>query len=130
MKRTRNSVFLILSTLLLSSCIAKLSAVMDEFDAAPLCTGGYGSLEYEKISRWKNKKKKFWIKTGDCVFEFGSGRSTFRAFELPPFEKPYEIRIKSYFVGDTPRAKNFYIFAPRVIFLDGNFNTHFLDKYS
>ena len=48
------------------------------------------------------------------AFVFPSGKSYFAAFELPPFDGPYRIKIDSYLLGDENE-----IFLPVVLTLNG-----------
>ena len=61
------------------------------------------------------------------VFVFDTGKSYFKAFELPEYTALYTITIKSYMLGG--HIKSAYIFRPAVMFLDERFSViRFIDN--
>lgn len=100
--------------ILLASCAAPYKKVMARFEESPLCCRGFEEFRYEPLSL--PDEKSFRIDEESGAFAFETGKSYFRAFELPPFTAPYSITVKSYLLGDS--IKNAYIFRPAVMFLD------------
>ncbi len=112
-------------TLLYSCAVTPLETVMNRYHEAPACCKGYSEFNYEKLIIPDSKV--FWLNEESKAFIFDTGKSYFKAFELPVYSSPYSISIRSYKIGQT--AKSFYIFSPAVMFLDERFNvTRFLDK--
>lgn len=99
---------------LLASCAAPYKKVMERFDEEAPCCRSFEEFRYEPISLPEEKAFRVDGESGAFVFE--TGKSYFRAFELPPFATPYSITVKSYLLGDS--VKDAYIFRPAVMFLD------------
>ncbi|HXV22229.1 MAG TPA: MalM family protein [Desulfuromonadales bacterium] len=81
------------------------------------------NFKFEKIAF--NKKHFFRITKDDQVFEFDSGRSFFKAFEIPTDNEIINVRLKSFAVEDNFRIIgkiDYYIFYPFIAFLDSNMN--------
>ncbi len=115
MKRT--APFLVLICLLLISCTASIETVRKAYEEAPSCCKKFSEFRYEKIEIGKGRN--FYLKASTPAARFSTGKSFFKAFELPDFSRPYRITVRSYFVGDRPEKS--YIFFPVVIFLDKKF---------
>jgi maltose operon protein len=91
---------------------------MNRYNEATVCCSGYSDFNYEKLVIPDTKV--FWLNEESKTFVFDTGKSYFKAFELPKYSSPYSISIKSYKIGQT--ADSFYIFSPAVMFLDERFN--------
>jgi maltose operon periplasmic protein len=112
-----------LCCIFLSACAAPLETVMSRYQEASISCAGYREFGYEKLDIPDSKS--FWIDKDSKVFGFDTGKSYFKAFELPKYSSPYSILIKSYQMGGSPA----YIFSPAIMFLDERFAvTRFIEK--
>jgi maltose operon protein len=90
---------------------------MRQYQEAPVCCGSYDEFEYEKLALPDSRN--FKIDENSQAFVFDTGKSYFKAFELPEYSSPYKISVKSYMMGET--VKTGYIFYPAVIFLNAEY---------
>jgi maltose operon protein len=91
---------------------------MSHYRDAPLCCKGFEEFEYEKLALPDSRN--FKVDETSQAFAFETGKSYFKAFELPGYSSSYMISIKSYMIGDS--VKTGYIFYPAVIFLDEDYS--------
>jgi maltose operon protein len=114
-----------LCCIFLSACAASLETVMSRYKEASISCTDYQEFGYEKLDIPESKS--FWIDKDSKVFVFDTGKSYFKAFELPEYSTPYSILIKSYQMGGSPASA--YIFSPAIMFLDERFAvTRFMEK--
>jgi maltose operon protein len=108
----------LLSCFLLASCAMPLGTARERYEATPVVSyHGFVNFPYEKLSL--KDSKAFRIDEHSPAFDFGTGKSFFRAFALPQSPTPYTVTVRSYLVGH--HLNSGYIFAPRVIFLNDRF---------
>jgi maltose operon protein len=65
------------------------------------------------------EKAVFDINASSPSFAFSTGKSFFKAFELPKQNKPTRIKLRTYLVGD--RIDRAFVFYPSILMLDDNF---------
>jgi hypothetical protein len=103
--------------ILVSSCASPVPRLMNDLTNARICCERFIDMPYEKLSL--QQEATFAIDEKSPVYEFETGKSFFKAFELPRNERPYSVSLRSYLVGiDYPVS---YIFVPSVILLSENF---------
>lgn len=91
--------------------ITKLTERLNE---KSICCETYTDLDYESLSF--GEKININITENNLAREFGTGRSYFKAFDLPESKIPYEISVYSYpMLMDMRKA---YVFYPQFILLD------------
>jgi len=105
---------IILSCIFISSCATPYKTVLNRYYEATVCCREFKEFQYEKL--YIPDSKSFMIDENSQAFIFDTGKSYFKAFELPEYTVPYTITIKSYMLGD--HIKSAYIFCPAVMFLD------------
>ena len=88
-------------------------------DVAPVCCSKMSEFKLEKLAPGKSLSTE--ITRGQGTYEFPSGRSYFRAFELPKYTAPYSITLRSK-VMPSGIPYRFRVFAPAAILLDSSFN--------
>jgi hypothetical protein len=85
------------------------------------CCQSYSQISYKRIAIAENQSAM--IGPHSELFDFPDGRSRFVAWELPRSSTPYVIAMRSVVTPSAlPGTGHFYIFAPAVMLLDGNFN--------
>jgi hypothetical protein len=82
-------IFCISACILLSSCATSLETVMSRYREAPACCKVYDDFNYERLTIPDSRT--FWINEGAKAFIFATGKSYFKAFELPVYSSPYAI---------------------------------------
>jgi len=91
--------------------------VISKYEAEPNCCASISEFVFEKAQ--KGDSKSFDLVGGKSpAYQFGTGKSYFKAFLLPQKGYPYKFRISSYQVGDSYRP---YVFFPHILTLDENF---------
>jgi maltose operon periplasmic protein len=104
---------------------------MSRYQEAKANCNGYQEFGYEKLDIPDSKS--FRIDKDSKVFGFDTGKSYFKAFELPKYSSPYSILIKSYELNGKPTSffapAITYVFSPAIMFLDERFTvTRFMEK--
>lgn len=102
----------------LSSCSMPYSAVMKKYQDASVCCKSMSQVKFETLNIGDSKSFKMNEETD--VFLFDTGKSYFKAFEIPQTGYPYHFFIKSYMLGDQIRFA--YIFIPYVLTLDEKYH--------
>lgn len=113
------AITLTLVLLLLSACAAMVTyrKSVDSFiDSTPCCTS-MAEFKYEPLP--SEEPVTFRLDEKSDSFIFPSGKSYFKAFQLPEKEVPYRIQVKSFALGQTMNTA--HIFYPQVALLDGSF---------
>lgn len=117
------------ASLLLVSCAALKPVPLEEtirsVDSAKSCCASVKEFDYEPLAMLDSKT--FEITDQSSAFEFPTGKSYFKAFELPAYAVRYAITIES-FPGRHWPAKTLYpaslstasVFVPVVMLLDEN----------
>lgn len=100
--------------LFLSSCSMPYDAVMKKFQNASVSCQSMSQFKFETLNIGDSKS--FKLNEESDVFLFHTGKSYFKAFEIPQKGYPYYFLIKSYMLGD--HIKDAYIFIPYVVTLD------------
>lgn len=101
----------------LSACALPFRDVMRHYDDAPICCTSFKEFDYEKLALPASIK--FKIDQHSTASSFSTGKSFFKAFELPEYSSPYNINIRSFMIDDA--VKTGYIFSPAIIFLNENY---------
>lgn len=91
-------------------------AVDSFIDSTPCCKS-MAEFEYEPLPPEGTVTFKLDEKSESFVFP--SGKSYFKAFQLPKKEIPYRVHVKSFALGET--IEKAHIFYPQVALLDGGF---------
>ncbi|MFQ5598613.1 MAG: MalM family protein [Nitrospiria bacterium] len=91
-------------------------AVDSFMDSTPCCTS-MAEFRYEPLP--SEEPVTFRLDENSDSFVFQSGKSYFKAFQLPEKEVPYHIQVKSFALGET--IDKAHIFYPQVALLDGGF---------
>lgn len=100
--------------LFVSACSTPYTAVMKKYQDAPICCNSMSQFKFEAIKVGDSKSSK--LTEESAAFSFDTGKSYFKAFEIPQTGYPYHFLIKSYMLGD--HIKSAYIFVPYVLTLD------------
>lgn len=103
--------------ILVSSCASPVPRFINELANTRICCERFSDMPYEKLSLKEDAT--FAIDEKSPVYEFKTGKSFFKAFELPCSEQPYSISLRSYLTGFDYRTS--YIFVPSVVLLNENF---------
>ena len=110
------SVLLVLGlTVLFQGCAKPYSAVLRQYNEAPVCCSSLAELPVEPLRLGDSKS---FDMEGSPAYRFSTGKSYFRAFALPTGPYPYKVTVRSFLMGDDLRSA--YFFFPRIITLDGN----------
>ncbi len=88
-------------------------------DTAPVCCVRMAEFNFEKLAHGKSTSVE--IVRGPGTFDFPTGKSYFRSFELPAYSAPYEINLHSK-VMPSGIPHQFRVFVPAAMLLDSNFN--------
>lgn len=102
---------------LAAGCATPRASVMEAFAAAPICCRTIGEFRFDPLSIGDTVR--FDLGAGSPAFAFDTGKSYFRAFELPPAVRSYSVRIQSFMMGD--HINSAYLFFPHVVTLDARF---------
>lgn len=86
----------------------------DQIAAAPICCKSISELPFTPVAFPSTTE--FTIDQASPAFEFFSGKSFFKAFEIPQATEPYTIMVRSYLVT-TMQLKQM-VFYPVVVFLN------------
>ena len=121
--RSRTYAVIAPACLFLISC-ASLEETMQSLASAPICCAAPGDFTYEPLSfvGWNF----FEITLESAAFDFPTGKSYFRAFELPKQAAPYTITVKSYAGDHVPDQDSyrgparFSVFVPALMLLDAD----------
>jgi len=125
--RLAGAVLLATSCLSLASCAAFFPPTLEETIAsvalAPSCCAAIKDFSYEPLEFPGTTSVD--INAESQAFDFSSGRSFFKAFELPKWTAPFTITIKSYPGHHLPEHRHFAqpegysVLLPIVMLLDG-----------
>lgn len=88
-------------------------------DTAPVCCGKISEFKFGKLTIGQLESAE--IVRAQGTFDFPTGKSYFKAFELPAYSSPYAINLHSK-VMPSGIPHQFRIFVPAAILLDSNFN--------
>ena len=99
-RRSRANAVMAAAGLFLTSCVAPLEETMQSLALAPSCCVSPREFTYEPLS--PGESKFFEITLGSAAFDFPTGMSYFRAFELPKQAAGYTITLKSYAGAHVP----------------------------
>ncbi len=102
----------------LSKAEARAAFFRKVLDAAPTCCRRMRDFRFEKLVPGQTTSAE--IVRGEGAFDFPTGRSYFRAFELPPYSAPYVIKLHSKGMSSGV-PKRFRVFAPAAMLLDDSF---------
>lgn len=102
----------------LSSCSTPYSAVMKQYQDASVCCKSMSQFKFETLHIGDSKSFKLNEETD--VFLFDTGKSYFKAFEIPQTGYPYHFLIKSYMLGG--HIKDAYVLIPYVLTLDEEYH--------
>ena len=122
--RSRTYAVIAPACLFLVSC-ASLDETMQSLAQAPSCCTAPREFTYEPLSfvGWKL----FEITQESAAFDFPTGKSYFRAFELPTQAEPFTFTLKSYVGSHVPDQDSyrgparFSVFVPALMLLDEDF---------
>ena len=103
------------AVLVLASCAPSMETVRQQHSQVSSCCASLSELGYVKLGA--SDDQAFELGKDSRAYAFETGRSYFRAFELPE-GGPHEVTLSSYVVGDPP---NWYVFCPVVLMLDSGF---------
>jgi hypothetical protein len=98
-------------TLFLSSCSIPFSVVMKHYQDASICCKSMSEFKFEALH--VGDSKSFKLNEESEAFLFNTGKSYFKAFEIPQAGYPYHFLVKSYMLGGDIR--NAYILIPYVL---------------
>lgn len=105
--------------LLISSCAAMVTqrkAVDSLMDSIPCCTS-MAEFRYEPLP--SGEPVAFRLDQNSDSFVFPSGKSYFKAFNLPEMKLPYPIQVKSFALGESINSA--HVFYPKILLLDDHF---------
>ncbi len=88
-------------------------------DAAPACCGTMSEFAVVPLALGRSSTAE--IMRGQGVFDFPTGKSYFRAFQLPEYLKPYVIRLHSQ-VMPSGIPHRLRVFVPSAILLDRDYH--------
>ena len=110
------TIILILTLLLISSCVGTVSyrKAVDKFIASTPCCKSMAEFSFDGLPL--EEPVTFILDENTSSFIFPSGKSYFKAFQLPRIEIPFQIRINSYALGGIG-----HIFYPQIVLLDDSF---------
>lgn len=113
------SIAITITLLLISSCAAMVTyrKAVDSFIDSTPCCASMAEFKYEPLP--SEEPVTFRLDEKSDSFVFPSGKSYFKAFQLPKKEVPYRIQVKSFALGET--IDKAHIFYPQVALLDGGF---------
>jgi hypothetical protein len=111
-------IFLCLTLLLTTSCAVNYEKAMNHLIQSKDCCGSMAEFDYESIPGIEGIT--FKIDESSPAFVFQSGKSLFKAFQLPRVEAPYYIQVKSFGLGE--HISKAHIFYPQLALLSDNFD--------
>jgi hypothetical protein len=114
---SRQSILLICLTFVLSGCAVPYSKVISQYQDAPICCTSMQEFEFEGIQIGDSRD--FDLNENSPAYQFDTGKSYFKAFELPEWSSPYHLSIRSYMLGD--HIDSAYIFYPQILTLNDNY---------
>ncbi|MBA3031143.1 MAG: hypothetical protein FP816_20335 [Desulfobacteraceae bacterium] len=96
----RKNILLTIAILFLTGCTYDygLKLATSRLDNNDICYHSMEEIHYQKVPF--NDEVNFFIDTKSPAYNFSSGKSYFKAFELPDSNEKLAIEIKSYFIGD------------------------------
>jgi len=103
--------------LLTVSCAPSYEAAKNQLVAAKSCCRDFSEFDYETLPQ--DEPFKFDLDQSSPAYNFSSGKSFFKAFQLPYHELPYSINIRSYSQGTT--IEDSYIFYPKILLLKDDY---------
>lgn len=104
----------LLSALLLTGCASQVAKLSTDLENQPSCCSTLAELSFDSLSA--EKETRFPVGPGDKVFNFASGKSYVKAFELPQNGQFSGLEVRTYLMGQyIPTA---HAFGPFFQFLD------------
>ena len=101
--------------ILLSGCASQVVQLTADLESQPSCCATLADLPFSSLG--SENEVRFPIGPGDRVFNFPSGKSYVKAFELPRDDRFAGLEVRTYLVGEwIPTA---HAFGPFFQFLDG-----------
>jgi len=98
-------------------CASQIEALVEGLSAEESCCSSYADFSYFELPT--DTEVRFSVGPGDKVYVFPAGKSYFKAFRLPVFEKEHSMEVRTYLVGDwIPTAP---VFVPAFLFLDKSY---------
>jgi len=111
---SRQFILLICLTLALSGCAVPYSKVISQYQSAAICCTSMQEFEFEGIRIGDSRDLD--LNENSPAYQFDTGKSYFKAFELPEWPSPYHLSIRSYMLGD--HIDSAYIFYPQIVTLN------------
>jgi hypothetical protein len=110
--------FLCLTLLVTTSCAVNYEKAVNHLIQSKDCCGSMAEFNYEPLPLTEGIT--FKIDESSPAFVFQSGKSLFKAFQLPQVEAPYYLQVKSFGLGE--QISKAHIFYPQLALLDDNFD--------
>lgn len=112
------SILLICLGLVIFGCAAPFNIVVKQYQGAPICCTSMSEFQYEMLHIGDSQS--FDLNEKSDAFLFATGKSYFKAFELPQGQYPFQVLIKSYIIGD--HIASAYIFHPHILTLNEKYD--------
>lgn len=113
----RKIVLLLFCFVLFTGCAKSYKSVVMDFEQKRPCCASFREFSFEKLSN--GNAVSFELEAKSDLYGFDTGKSYFKAFELPPYSSPYRLIVKSYMQGD--HINTAYIFSPHILTLDSEY---------
>jgi maltose operon protein len=114
----RCSILVAAVALAMAGCATPRATVMESFAAATTCCRSMAEFRYGPLAG--DAAVSFELDAKSPAFQFATGKSYFRAFQLPDPVRGYTLRVRSFMMGDHIDAA--YLFFPQLITLDAQYN--------
>ena len=114
-------VFCICISLLFSGCPKPYFHMLERFRKSPICCEAISEFSFESLKI--GDKKSFYLDENAPAYMFKTGKSYFKAFELPQSSYPYQVSVGSCMLtGYDPDYAAFpYVCFPQLLTLNENY---------
>lgn len=119
LKCVAEAIYILFVLISIVSCATMVSyeKASESLSNSVSCCESIAHFNYEPLPKVEGIS--FKLDESSDAFDFQSGKSYFKAFNLPPKDLPYFIKIDSYALGET--IQNAHIFYPQIVVLDDHF---------